>query len=305
MPVRECVEERISLVINTVLEDVDRLDASRLSPYIGKILSFLREGNEVVITYTGMYSSPATYLYILLKSLTTLNAYLVEPELLTYYIAPYGEERGYRAVVINSEGGEGALMRVLDQLNYTGYDVMLLTYNHMPEVIKSKVSDERLLKLPSSDMLLYHTVLGLTVAEYLQRSGVRGFRLWDELSNLKPVVSDLLLTYCEKLGEIKEFIQEPFLITSTPTMVGVAESITYSHSITVPHYLVPLNVVRYYVKYINRVLIVSTDVEEYSLKEVKGLGLTGAVRLAELRVRTDPLTAPIYGLIISKALALI
>jgi hypothetical protein len=88
-------------------------------------------------------------------------------------------------------------------------------------------------------------------------------------------------------------------------MLGPAEYITYNYNARIPRYLIPLNNVKHYIKYFKKVLIISTDVEEFSIKEIIGLKIKEAVDICELRIKTDPLTAPIYGLILSNALVMI
>jgi len=50
-----------------------------------------------------------------------------------------------------------------------------------------------------------------------------------------------------------------------------------------------------------KVVVVSTGVEEFSVKPIRSLPLTNNTEVLEIKVNTDPLTAPIYGLIISSA----
>lgn len=78
--------------------------------------------------------------------------------------------------------------------------------------------------------------------------------------------------------------------------MGVAEEIVYKRSYNT--YLVRPEAVPRHVSKVKRVLIISTDVEEYSLKSVRGLSITQGVEVFSLNLRTDPLTSPIYGLLL-------
>lgn len=268
---------------------------------VKRLVSFLRSGSDVLITYTGMYVSPANYLFLLLRSLTSINAYAVEPEAMTYYVAPYCEG-GVRRVLIISNGGDSSLIRILDQLNLTGYEVMLLSFTPLSDVVKARVRDDLLITVLTPDLLQQHLLIGLTVGEFLNRSGVRGYRLWYELTNLKPVLKDLITEYMSKLLEVREFVKEPFMISSTPSMLGPAEYVAYHYNSPIPRYLITLYNVKHYIRYVKKVLLISTDVEEFSIKEVRSLKLSNIADVCELRVKTDPLTAPIYGLILLTAL---
>lgn len=296
-------DEVVDMLYKVLSKYLSSLQES-LSSYVKQLVQFLKSSNELLITYSGMYVSPATYLLLLLRSLTNVNAYLVEPETLMYYVAPY-VEGGIRRVLIISSGVDSSLIRLLDQLNLTGYEVMLISPSPIPDNVRYKVREDLLLEIKPQDLLFQHLLVGIAVSEYLNRSGVRGSRLWNELSNLNEVLKDLLTKYIGKLYEVKEFTNDIFIITSTPSMLGPAEHITYNYNARIPRYLIPLNNVKHYIKYSKKVLVISTDVEEFSIKEIIGLKIGGAVNVCELRIRTDPLTAPIYGLILSNALMMI
>ncbi|MCS7108778.1 MAG: hypothetical protein RMH77_01470 [Sulfolobales archaeon] len=286
---------------NALVNYLDSIYSVSISESIGRLINFFRGGSDLLITYCGTYVSPANYLLLLLRSLTGINAYIVDPEAMTYYIAPYSEG-GIRRVLIINTGLNSSAIRLLDQLNLTGYEVMFVSFSPLSEVVRSRVRDDMVVELPTGELLHQHLLVGMAVGEFLNRSGVRGYRLWYELSNLKPVVKDLVLGYVSKLLEVREFSKEQFMVVSTPSMLGPAEDITYNYNLPTPRYLIPLYNVKHFARYLRRVLLISTDVEEYSIKEIKGLKLTNTAEVCEMKVRTDPLTAPIYGLILSAAL---
>ncbi len=293
---------RIELVSKAVYEYVTRIESAIDKYDLSRLVDLLKQCGDVFITYSGMYASTASYMTLLLRSLTRVNALLVDPEVITYYIAPYAEEGVRRVLIINTGGSDASLARVLDQLNLTGYDVMLISFGRLSDALRYKVSDDYLVELPNNDLLYQHLIIGLVVSNYLDKAGVRGSRLWRELSSLKEIVSDLISRYVSKLMEIKEFTKEEFIVTYTPSMMGVAEDLAYNYAAGATRHLIPFNAVKQSVKYVKRILITSTDVEEYSVKEIRGMELSGAIKLCELRLRTDPLTAPVYGLMLTKAL---
>ncbi len=289
-------------MLNTSLSDyLDSVCSADISEHIDGLVSFFRSGGDILITYSGMYVSPTNYLFLLLRSLTNINAYAIEPEAITYYVAPYCEVGARKVLIINS-GGDAALVRILDQLTLTGYEVMLVSFTPLANAVKAKVRDDMLTLFLTDDLLQQHLLIGMAVAEFLNRSGVRGYRLWYELNNLKPVLKDLVSVYVGKLLEVREFAKEPFMVTYTPSMLGPAEYITYRYNLSMPRYLIQLNTVKHFIRYVRKVLLISTDVEEFSIKEVRGLKLSGVADVCELRIRTDPLTAPVYGLILATAL---
>ncbi len=270
-----------------------------------RLAEYLQSVGSVITTYTGSYSSPARFLSILMSNLRSKVAtFHYTPQELTYYVAPYSQEETPGVVIFNSPDGLTALNILLDQLRWTGYRLFLVTSTELPRQLKYKVREENLVVLGEDELWLFktHLLVGLAVAHLSGKKGVRSERLWRELTELEGVFPDLIKHYEAQLEELKDFMSSPHLITSSPTMWGVAEYLAFSRRIRAQRFLVRPNEVRNYIRFINRVLVITTDVEEYSMKELKGLVLTASTDVRELKVSTDPLTAPIYGLMVGMAL---
>jgi hypothetical protein len=295
-------KRRIS-VISEEIKDLFR--HANTETWANKLVDFIKNRNTLIVTYAGSFSSPAKYLALALRNLTEKEVSIFWPQELTYYIAPYDEGREAGIIVFTSPDGISSLNILLDQLRWTGHDVLIISSVSIPKVMKHKVSDEKFIDLTqyTSDwLLLTHVIIGRAVAQFLQMKGIRGERLWKELTDLEPAVNDLLDYYSSEILRAKDFISQPHIMTTSPTMWCVGEYLAFSRVISTPRYLVKPSEIRNYIRHINRIFMVTTDVEEFSMKEVKGLALTAATKIYELRLRTDPLTAPIYGLILAKAI---
>lgn len=287
------------------LERVLAIDYGEAS---SKLVSFLSSNNNVIITYVGSYVSPAKYALLTLRSITKLNAYLFRPNELIYYVVPYDEGRELGIVVFAYPDGLSDLNILIDQVRFTGHDYLIIIPEDLPKVISYKVPRDNVVNLElGKELLRYwilatHLLVGNTAPKLCSRGGIRSDRLLREVKDVTSVINDLISHYEEDLIAISKFIREPVIVTATPTMWGVAEYLALSNDVRSLRLLVPTDQVGKYVSRVNNVLLINTEVEEYSLRGIRGLSLTAATTVKELKLRTDPLTAPIYGLVLARVI---
>jgi len=290
------------ILVGSVSELVSEIRGEVIGVVSDFLKAFLNGKTHVLATYTGSYSSPAIYLTLSLRTLSKTSSALFNAQELMYYIAPYDEGREAAVIIFNSPDGLGELSMLIDQLRCTGHEYAIVTPIKLPRIVYERVRKEHVVEVGEEGFWLLRVfiAIGEAVSKHLQRRGVRAERLWRELASLEPVVKDLVSCYKGVIEKVMQFLTMPSIVTATPTMWAVAEHLVYSRGIKPVRILARPSTVRNFIRFINRVLIISTDVEEYSLKEIKGLAVTAATAIEELKVRTDPLTAPIYGLILSR-----
>ena len=296
---------KVSAEVSEMLPDDVVEHSNILSAFIGS------GRRDVIVTNAGSFTSPARFLVLCLRNMTSRNATYFTPQELMYYVVPYDEGRESDIIIFASPDGLNTLNLLIDQVKWTGHRIcVVIAADNVPQVIRHKISTESVIYIKNtarsiSWLLQTHVLAGLAVANFISRSGVRGKRLWEEFTNIKTIISDLLEHYIDDLISIKEFMAVPHLITASPTMWGVAEYLAYSNVFKVQRFLAMPHEIKNFIRFINKVLLITTDVEEYSMKELKGLTITAATEFKELKVRTDPLTAPVYGLILARTLELI
>lgn len=278
----------------------------------GTLASFISSGGrEVVVTNAGSFASPAKFLVLCLRNMTLRNAVYFTSQELMYYVVPYDEGRESDIVIFVTPDGISTLNLLVDQVKWTGHKICaIIAGDSLPQTVKYKLSSDTVIHLKSgtsnmSQLLQMYVLTGIAVSRLVNRRGIRGKRLWDELTNINSVINDMVEQYLEDLLSIKEFMSAPHLITASPTMWVVGEYLAYSSTIKTQRFLAMPHEVRNFIRFVNRVLLATTDVEEYSMKELKGLTVTAATEFKELRIKTDPLTAPIYGLMLARALELL
>ncbi|MEM3988692.1 MAG: hypothetical protein QXZ22_08890, partial [Sulfolobales archaeon] len=148
-----------------------------------------------------------------------------------------------------------------------------------------------LLKLLS---LLAYTASSLSKQE-LQ---VRTKRIKEECLTLAEVADDLIERYDRELKAVREALSEPYLITYTPTLEPAAElaSLALSKSVAIA-VEVPISYL-YVGKISSKVLAFTTDVEVYTVRYYFNKIVEKGGTISEVRLRTDPLTAPLYALLL-------
>jgi len=299
-------EERVSVVTRVERKVSKALDTVR-NEAVQELKNFIKEvSQKLILTYAGPHTSPARYASLALSSLTTVNSGWMHPQDLMYYTAPYDEGHEAGVIIFASDAGLNTLAMLIEQLVWTGHKVMIVTQHELPDIISFRVPENTvIINLNTDDWLLTtHVLIARAIAEFGESKGIRLERLGKEASNISPIIKDLLEEYVNTLSRVREFMRTPIVITASPTMWGPAEAIAYSNYVSSGKYLAEPETVPQVSIFTRKVLIISTDVEEYSLKQIKSLPLTTSVKVQEVRLHTDPLTAPIYGIILIRALEL-
>ncbi|MEM4487167.1 MAG: hypothetical protein QW116_08065 [Zestosphaera sp.] len=301
MWVRDELERRPDL-INELARTLSKERINSLRAHALVIAGFVRDSNRVMVTTCDSYESSARYTAMVFSSIAGKEVTYVDPEDLMYYIAPYDEGRESKVLIYSSEEGLQTLSMLIDQLTWTGHEILLIAQKQLSEELKYRLGDSKPVSLDSSEWLIdTHIVASLAASELAEGRSVRKSRIMSELNSIDAImIKDLLQSYSNVLKELKIFIQRPFITTASPSMWGVAEELVYNHFDNT--YLVRPEAVYKHVSRVNRVLMISTDVEEYSLKQVRALSITRNAEVFPLYVRTDPITSPIYGLLLIKFL---
>jgi len=281
--------------IRSSLSSQQELEAS------SQILRRAIEGRRyVLVTSTGMFRGLGRYLAQLVNSLTSSSTYYVEPYELTYYIAPYDESREVDVIATATPDGYSDLYILLDQLVLTGHRVTVISGN-LPEQLKGRFSYVDLVEVPWNELgllrlaqLVAYSVASLSRGDLRRRAR----RVLDECTSLHIVVEDLVERYREELNTLRSILVRPHVVTYTPTMEVAAQLLAYGsdRSLAV---VADLPSVHAYLRRVSKdVVAFTTDVEVYSLRyHLNKIAELGG-RVVELRLRTDPLTAPLYALIL-------
>jgi len=268
-----------------------------------ELMEFLNDHGGTYFTYSGPYVSPAQHASLTYSSLTGRWRGWVHPQELIYYIAPYDEGVEKAIIVYSPKEGTNTLNLLTDQLTWTGHRLFVVSEGKLPDELAHKLRDERVVEVDEGKWLLTTHIINAYLGSLDPKANKhRAERVLNELRTLTSVIDDLLKTYENRLKELKRFIEsDQIYFTSTPSMNAVMEDL--ANGLT-KEGIKAVKVTPEEAGLLERgkLVIFSTDVEEFSMKPVKALKLLKNIDIYELRVRTDPITAPIYGLILSGAL---
>ncbi len=276
----------------------------RLLPDVESVLGVVRRfsegGRSIIVSSVGVFRSAGKYLAHLVNSLSGINAFYVQPHELMYYVAPYNEGRELDILLIATPGGLSDLYLLLDQLVLTGHRVALVT-EPLPESMKARFGSVELAEVQLGRMGLLKLLASLAYSvSKVARSELRrrADRVAGECLSLAQVADELVEMYSEELKAIRGVFLEPHIVTYTPTMEPVAEmvSLGYGKSLAI---MADISSAHLYVdRFARKVLLFTTDVEVYTVRYYLTKIAERGGKVVEVRVRTDPLTAPLYALLL-------
>lgn len=276
----------------------------RFQPDADSVLKIFRRlsegGRSIIVSSVGTFKSAGKYLAHLMNSLSRVSTFYVQPHELMYYVAPYDEGREPDILLVATPGGVNDLYLLLDQLVLTGHRVALVT-EPLPEFMKLKYGSVDLAEVPLGRMGLLKLLAVLAYSasrvakEELSR---RAERIASECLSIGQVADELVEMYREELKAIKDVFLEPHIVTYTPTMEPAAEmvSLGYGKSLAI---MADISSAHLYVdRFARKVIAFTTDVEIYTVRYYLSKIAEKGGKTSEVRIRTDPLTAPLYALLL-------
>ena len=209
-------------------------------------------------------------------------------------VLPYSDS--YRSLVIFSlDPGDPAILYAYDTANLSGLDVFIVS-PRLPPVLEDRVELAWILQLPGKAPLFESSIASLFWSSEHSPEGVRVSRLKDEIENLSSSVEGLLEAYSDVTGKLKETIGIGLPVAASPMMIPslVSHSILDSSIRPIPYWALPSLAKR---GRMNNLIFYYTSVEESFYKRIL-FNLRTKYNTIEIRFNTDPLTAPIYGMIV-------
>lgn len=276
----------------------------KLLPDADSVLAVVRRfsegGRSIIVSSVGVFKSAGKYLAQLMNSLSGINAFYVQPHELMYYVAPYDESRELDIILVATPGGLSDLYLLLDQLVLTGHRVALVT-EPLPESMKVRFGSIELAEVQPGRMGLLKLLASLAYSASKVAKGElrrRAERVASECLSLAQVADELVEMYSEELKAIKGVFIEPHIVTYTPSMEPAAEmvSLGFGKSLAI---MADISSAYLYVdRFARKVLLFTTDVEVYTVRYYLTKIAERGGKVVDVRIKTDPLTAPLYALLL-------
>ncbi len=278
-----------------------------------KLAEFVEKSERLAITYTGLGIIPArifsSYLYILSPNKNILSGCI---DTVTYHIAPYTEDTS--VVLFSEKGVENSIVRLMDTVYYTGNKLLIISPKPA-EYIRKRQRNTVLLETSHDNTILAETLLavqaGYRIALKYKKNEDRELRfnrLRIEVADFSSIIEELESIYSVELASLKTNIDKINTIIYTPTMEPVAHLLQTVIAEKTSR-LIPVIDVTRAIRVLDEKLarnqlyvLASTTVEEYSVRELLFKARINRSQVIELKIKTDPLTAPVYGLFIVEML---
>lgn len=269
------------------------------------LAGFLAGVEAPLIAYTGQGYVASTVLYWGLTILSEKTPLHLDGEAVAYHLAPYRE--GLRIAVFSAAGTENTLFRLLDTARLTGHRLLLVSPKP-PENLGYKVEHHQHLEVPLGlDPLLAEALLALKTAVRLSaRPGsMRSSRLRVEADDIAGAVPELLEIYGGKLRELAEILGGgDVAVVYTPLMEAPAlllRDLAEPQGLRVRLY--KLQSVAHRPPPARGIVALTTSVEGFIVRELRMRALQVGSSVEELEIRTDPVSAQVYGIILVEALS--
>lgn len=280
------------------------MQSSRLSAWLGEalgeagILSLPRLPEEdPVIVYTPGAEPPAYQLYLgyLHAGRRTVVASAVEASL---HIVPYRED--VPAVVVFTAGGKDSLaVMASEQASTIGVRTILVG----PELHPAYEEKVGMLGCERVTVRGRHPIMAATIASLKwspRPLGARASRLEDEIASLASAAEWVLERFRDTVEALSQ--EDPEAVYYSPAMAPAAFYLARlaSKRMGVPPYVVPLQ----YLGEARRgagVVVMLTELERFAARERLMTARVRGVRYVEVSINTDPITAGVYGMLLSAA----
>ena len=209
-------------------------------------------------------------------------------------VLPYSDN--YRSLIIFSlDPGDPAILYAYDPANLSGLEVFIVSPRLAP-VLEDRVEPAWILQLPGKAPLFESSIASLFWAFRHSPEGVRVSRLKDEVENLSSSVEGLIEAYSEIAGKLGETVGEGLPVAASPMMMPAlaSHSMLDSSIRPIPYWALP-SLARRGKR--EKLIFYYTSVEESFYRRLL-FNLRTKYNILEVRLNTDPLTAPLYAMMI-------
>lgn len=281
---------------------------ARLKDALTSLASEARE--KIIFSYTGAGGVAAWIAYWFVKQLAPGVSVEIQPgDALAFHVLAYRESRDEYSPASDTTvylfvgpGGENQSIMVRDASLYTGARLAIIS-PRLPPLLRDRLGEEpRLLELDGVYTILAPiaaALLALEIGESRGYSGTRVKRVEREVLTLTEVLDDLLERFSDTARRAAECRSVECTVIYTPTMrsAAILHSLLYGSR--------PLGVQDALAAFMGgvggRVLLMYTRGDADAVREVRFRALSRGASLVEVVMPTDPLTAPIYTILVLHA----
>uniref|UniRef100_A0A7J3ZKY6 Bifunctional glucose-6-phosphate/mannose-6-phosphate isomerase C-terminal domain-containing protein n=1 Tax=Fervidicoccus fontis TaxID=683846 RepID=A0A7J3ZKY6_9CREN len=309
------LQEPAGGAIVDVAKSVDRMVRKALEwskENIDVIMNFLNEHTNLIVSYSGTGAIPAKIFSSIVRVLVQSRGFEALPSSeVAVHIAPYREERFAVLHFMPEMWSRNETARLSDVLFLMEVPSLYIVPDANDPVLSRKIPRDSILATPpGADPLTCQVLISaLSSVKYAVRLTSRGDlrvnRLLYEFSEYAGIVQDLLDSYTDSLVELLSHATRGrsivLLYTSIlePVALSMARVLHESTSVEAYELSFGLGLVK---RGGQEVYIVHSTPEEDLVRDARFRALREGVKLKTIELRTDPLSAMLYGYILSMLL---
>ena len=270
-----------------------------------------REARErIVVSYASLGEVAAWTAYWVLREVAPqAPVEIYSADALAFHVLAYRRSRREEWSVASDTtvylfvgpGGENQAVFVRDAAVNTGAGLVVIA-SSLPPVVEERLGEEPLLVTPPGVYTLSSTIFAARLAallvERLAERNVRVERVSEETGSIASVVDELLERHGDEARRV--FKCKACIYAHTATLRGPATLASLlSGGVRMEVQEALAAVAAGLLK--SPLRLMYTEADEDAIRELRFKALMRGVDVAELRLRTDPVTAPIYATILAHA----
>ncbi len=297
------------------MEEAGRLDREALKREVERGLELGRRVSRlagetrarIILSYTGAGGVAAWTAYWILKQLAPGVQTEIQPgDALALHVLAYRESGDELSPASDTTiflfvgpGGENQSIMVRDAAVYTGAQLVILA-PRLPPLLRDRLGDEPLVEEVEGVYTIVApiaaAILAATIAKTRGYSSIRVKRVAEEASTLTEVIDELLDRFAVAARAVRECRGPSCTCIYTPTMRSAALLHSHLYGSRPLGVQEALSLPRQGLA--QRILLFYTSGDADAVREVRFRALTGGSRVDELLLPTDPLTAPLYAILV-------
>jgi len=250
--------------------------------------------NRIHIAYHRYGYLPASIMYWFILTMDPEKSVtLSDSTSSAYYILPYSEPA--LVVLFSSDPFSSSVLNLAQAARLLEHNLLIVTLKPHDKRVETLLSRYSVTYIETVDEL--EAMLTASIATYYamsklysDRLGARGRRLYSHVEEgITPVVEELIERYLDRLEALAH--GNKWIVTSSKMLEPAALYFTEAlRRVNIEsYYQVPDQVLGY-----ENTLLLSTSVEEYTIRELRFRYNMMGVKLQDLVLNTDPLEAQIY-----------
>ena len=253
---------------------------------------------SIAIIYCGSVEGVARHLESILRiSRPGANLLTMHGDYIHNIMLPYVSESIDQALIFSHSLATSCLLRAYQSLKLLGVDLLAVVSKPIGVERSLKFDEENIIEIDEKVYRVATTLASIKIGVEIGGRNIQRIKRMEQEVTLSSIVGDII----KKFREDADKVRECELVAATHSMLSVAEELG-----DIGYMYTTVDKLHKFITIARSVGIFYTTTEEHVVREA----IINAKRLAmqksfvEIKVNTDPFTAPLYGLVIASYISL-